>query len=223
MLPLCLGFTTSCATDKQDPSQSRPLPVEPILPGAEHYPHLGQLPWVAPGGAVPRAGAVPWGGAISREETPMPVAWLRALSSPRLSLLLLSLSCLRCFFSLLLICLRLFESSLSGRGRKTEPPPTRQWRMYQVLWLRKDGVDKRTVTCGTGLGSWVLVVGWRPLLESFSKRRFFAMSAYHLQNMSLIKNNFTSVMNHKSVIPVNPLLELVMIKARKVLITVWII
>jgi hypothetical protein len=56
-----------------------------------------------------------------------------------------------------------------------------------------------------------------------SKGDFFTLSAYHLQNMSLIKNNFNFVMNHKLVIPVNPLLELVMIQTRKVLVTVWII
>lgn len=74
----------------------------------------------------------------------------KAIQSPRLSLLLLrlinpdhrqrlrSLSCLRYLFSLLLICLRLFDSSLSGS--KTKPPPTRQWRISVLSCLSRNKV-----------------------------------------------------------------------------------
>lgn len=41
--------------------------------------------------------------------------------------------------------------------------------------------------------------------------------------MSLIKINYSSIMNYESVVRVHPLLELVMIKTREVLITIWII
>lgn len=41
--------------------------------------------------------------------------------------------------------------------------------------------------------------------------------------MSLIKINYSSIMNCELVVHVHPLLELVMIKTREVLITVWII
>ncbi|KAF3008232.1 hypothetical protein E8E15_000448 [Penicillium rubens] len=49
------------------------------------------------------------------------------------------------------------------------------------------------------------------------------MAAYHLQNMSLVKTKDSSIMNRELVIRVNPLLELVMIKTGKVLVTVRII
>ena len=38
------------------------------------------------------------------------------------------------------------------------------------------------------------------------------MAAYHLQNMSLVKTKYSSIMNRELVIRVNPLLELDMIK-----------
>lgn len=49
------------------------------------------------------------------------------------------------------------------------------------------------------------------------------MLAHHLQNMSLIKNNYSSIIDRELVVFIDPLLELVMIKTRKALVTVRII
>lgn len=49
------------------------------------------------------------------------------------------------------------------------------------------------------------------------------MPAYLPQNMGLIKNNYRSIITYESVVPVNLLLDLVMMKRRKVLVADWII
>lgn len=83
---------------------------------------------------------------------------------PRGSLASLFLSCWRCFFDFRLALLRALSGSLSGLASTTEPPCSRQWRTYHACCCLSVAFDRRIVTWGTGLGSWVLVVGWKPLL-----------------------------------------------------------
>lgn len=116
-------------------------------------PQVGSL---LQGGPVPRnrlllrEGKVSRGEPAPQEKSPAPELWLPVPTTPQLSRIFLSLSCLRC--SLLLIYLLLFASLLSGWGKRTELLPTRQWRMYYIPWLCNNGINKRTVICGVGLG-----------------------------------------------------------------------
>ena len=93
---------------------------------------------------------------------PPPLPW-----PPRLSFfpfLICFLSCCLFFFCFLFCLRRLLAGPESGRGRMSEPLLGRQCRIYHACCCRNAALERRTVAWGSGLGSSVLVVEYRPFL-----------------------------------------------------------